>query len=275
MNIFEMRDHREILKALINSRKSEGYSFSKLATTIGVQKTYVSRVINNEACWSSDQAFAICNEFNFNEDEVDYFCLLIEEERCGLDIRSKHIKKLLKTLRRKHLRTEMSIQAQVVESKDQLSAEYFADPYHSLVHVYLTIPKYQKTLSILSTTVGISLDHLMKIIQRLEGLGVIKYDKKNDTVAVIQTSIHSPSGTPQIQAHQELFRAFALDRLHRCNEEQKNGFTVVFAGDKNLQESIWAEFLKFLEKTEKLAKSTSPENVYYLQFDLFPWTGIG
>ncbi|MGZ3743401.1 MAG: DUF4423 domain-containing protein [Pseudobdellovibrionaceae bacterium] len=275
---FKSLNHRKILTDLVDEApviKKRRVNFSVLAEALGIQKTYVSRVMANQACWSSDQVFLIAQFFRLSEEQAEYFGLLIEIERTGLEKRRQQLQVRVKALRRKHLRSEKSVAGSAkIESPDSpAKTAYFADPYHSLVHVYLSLPKYQKHMQSLADDIGLTFSHLQTLLRRLEELGVISYNADRDEIILRESRIHSPSGSPEVFAHQQLFRALSFDRMHRCPADRRNGFNVVFSGDSHLQESVWAEFLEFLKKAEALTRtSKSTKEIFYLQFDLFPWT---
>lgn len=276
MNIFSSTDHREILNAVIEDRKKAGdaLSFSTLAKSVGLQKSYVSKVMAGEACWGADQVFALTSFLNLGADEAEYFTLLVEIERSGLEARRKFLQTKIKNLRRRNLRSQNVLKSEKIDRQDSIMAEYFADPYHSLVHVYLNLPKYQKNMERLGKTLGITRGHLEAILGRLEKLALIKYERSNDQVRILKSFVHTPTNNELVHAHQMMYRALSLDRLARCSPDRKNTYSAVFAGDVSFQESLWAGFLEYLKKVEEAAIGTAQANeVFYLQFDLFPWNG--
>lgn len=268
MEIYSSLHHRKILTDLLQQRR---LTFSALAQETGVQKTYVSKVMAGNACWSSDQAFLIGEYLGLEEDEALYFSLLVELERSGVEKRKQKIQEELKKLRRKHLRSQHSLQETTVPSEGAFPPEYFADPYHSLVHVFLSIPKFRRQTQQLASTLGIPLPHLHSIFGVLERMEVVRFDRKKDQVQLLKNSIHTPSGSASVMGHQQLFRAMAIDRIHRCPSDRKNNFSVAFTGDVHLQESIWAEFLNFVKRAQSISRDSTAKEVFYLQFDLFPW----
>ncbi len=225
-----------------------------------------------ETCWNSDQAFTVGECLNLKSDEFEYFCLLVELERCGYPKRRTHLQKKIKDLRRQNLRTARVLNADPLSGPNPALVDYFSDPYHSLVHVFLSMPKYRRGTHQISESLGLTREHLGNILEVLRTLGLIRYDARTDTVEILKSSIHTPSGSALPALQQQLYRAMAIDRLHRCPADRKNGFSVVFAGDVTLQETIWAEFLDFVKRIEKLAKGSIAEEIFYLQFDLFPWS---
>lgn len=276
MNVFRSLNHRQILTDFLSVQRSAGdkLSFSALADLIGVQKTYVSRIMAGTACWSADQAFAIAIELAMQPDEQEYFLLLVEIERTGLESRRKALQKQLRELRRRNLRSHKALESKVLQFDAALMAEYFADPYHSLVHVYLSLAKYRKNMAQLARVLGLTLPHVQRILHRLEEMGVVRYLSSRDEVEVLRPNVLTPTDAVLVPAHQSLFRAFSLDRLHRCPTERKNTFSAVFSGDSHLQETLWSEFLEYLKKVEAAAQNSREDNeVFYLQFDLFPWAG--
>lgn len=275
MEIYRLTDHRKILTGLL-ARKRQGktkLTFSALAERIGVQKTYVSRIMAGTACWSGDQAFLISEELGLEVDEAKYFSLLVEFERSGLEKRKSRLRAEIKELRRRNLRARHTLQETKMLPEQGLPERYLADPYHSIAHVYLTIGKHQRHMSRLAQLIGVSLPHLQSILEVLEGMGVLRYDRVKDLIQMKEQRIHTPTGSSLVQANQLLYRAMALDRIHRCPADRKNLFNAVFAGDISQQETIWAEFLKFISRVQKLNNDSPPHEVFYMQFDLFPWSG--
>ena len=93
MNVFTETDYRTILRRVVEERKEmeSNLTFQSLAEKTRIPKSYISKVVTGKAHFNYDQLFSICEILGMNQDQTDYLCLLLEQERSICPSRKKNL----------------------------------------------------------------------------------------------------------------------------------------------------------------------------------------
>lgn len=268
--------YRNIIKNFIEKRKSSGekYSFQEFAKRINIQKTYLSKVFSRQADLSSDQIYLATLEMNLIGDAKDLFLLSWEYERTGLEQRRKELSESIEKLQLniqidqqktdKHLDLKPS-----VLSEDELRL-YYLNPLNQIIHIALGLKRFQKKVNELEKHLKISTEQLNSSLNVLEQLALIS---RGDKIILLKRKLH-------LSRKSELFwpwkTQLSLMALQHCrsitDNEHSYNFSVVFSADEETRKNIMAQYFDFLKKIEQMVQDCpEPENVYQLNFDLFPW----
>lgn len=272
MNIFLESNYRLTLKEIVEHKRQidRKFNFQAIAETTRIPKSYISKVINEKAHLSSDQLFLVSEYLELNENEFNFLHLLLEKDRCVIAARKKILTSQIQELRSTQLDSQKYIQANP-DALDESSLEkYYMDPLNQLVHICLSIPRYQSNLQLLSQDLSITPSNLGFIVDFLEKTSIIK-----QTPAGYQTvikNIHLPKSSSVHKAWRTQLKLFSLDRLNRLSTPEDYTFSVLFSSNEKVREKVKAEFLSFLSKAEHLVKDSPMEETYQMNFDLFGWT---
>lgn len=274
MNIYSYLDYRTILKKMVKeSQMSDShFTFASLAQQTGIQKTYLSKVINGTADLNSDQLYLITEVFHFNKDEIKFMELLLERARTSISSRRKRLDAEILKIQMLYMDTKNQLQAenQSVGATDTLAA-YYLDPYNLLVHTFMSLPRYQRNTEAIRVPLGLSPEHLSRVLKNLERLGIIEWNSKKQNYHVVKDHLQLAKDSPLLEAHQSLVRSLGLPQLLKLPKDKKFSFQVTFSGDENTRIQIHEKFLEFLRAVESSVQTAQPEEVYQLSFDLFPW----
>jgi hypothetical protein len=159
---------------------------------------------------------------------------------------------------------------QTVGAADTL-ASYYLDPYNLVVHTFLSVPRFEKNTEAIRTSLGLSPEHLARVIKNLEGLGIIEWNKKTHCYWVAKDHLQLAKDSPLLEAHQGLVRSLGVTQLLKIQKDKKFSFQVTFSADDRTRMQIHEKFLEFLRAVETSVRSANPEEVYQISFDLFPW----
>lgn len=273
VNVFRFLDYRDILKNLVASRKKEDkkFSFSSLAEILGVQKTYLSKVMNNNGSLNSDQIYSLVEFFSLSKGEHDYILLLLECERTGLAKRRQKLEKRIAAIQAEQRNTKKILKAKFSagESQDPF-AEYYLDPFMTVVHICLTLPEYNGSAERIAQKFNFSDSYSKKIFSSLERLGIIEKTKSNH-YKVLDDHLQLSSDSPLCTPYHILFRALSANYLVKVPSDERFAFSVTFSADDKAKKQIHEAFLKFLREIEPVIKSAPAKEVLQINFDLFPW----
>ncbi len=274
MNIFNSLSYVEIISNILKTRKkvNSQFTFSRLAEAMGIQKTYVSRVMKGDAHFTSDQLYLACKFFEFNEEETDFLQLLLEIARCQINARRKILMTRARKIQDRHRETKTTLAAEIVETPQSTSYQsYYLDPLNLIVHTYLSIPQFRDNPKLLTHKLRLSTSGLEKILQTLQKLSLIRWNRNTESYEVLKDHLHLAGDSHINPAYQTLMRVASNDHCLRLRAEKKFNLAVTLSADTEAKNKIHDEFLVFLKAIEKYVRQASSEDVYQMNFDLFSW----
>lgn len=277
MNIYKSKDLRDILNEVMSEKKflDKKFSFQSMAAFIRVQKPYLSKFMNNRADLNTDQMYMVCQFLEMNDDETSYMLLLLEHERCTYPERKKYLKEKIKKTQDEKIDNIKNI-IKNISTRDAMDfdnskhIEYYLEPLISIVHIFLTIPRFLNNIDLISEELFISKEHLQEILKKLVVMNIIEINE--DKINVVIKSLHLPKESKIISSHQLLLKQNAIHRLSRIGLEYKKSFAVTFSSNEDARKKIEFEFTNFISKVREISLEGKKEDCYQLNFDLFPWS---
>lgn len=277
MNTYDSEDYRNIIRDKLESRKkiNPSITFSAMADFMRVQKPYISKVINGSADFNSDQLYKVVKFLEFDEEEHQYLGLLIEREKTLHQDRRKDLSQKISKIQRDKRDTGKRNKDVTIMTTQEFDGsdfvEFYLDPMVSIVHIFLSIPKFRKDLNLIKSTLNLDDDRLSNILNKMEKLDVIAI-KKDGVIELLQPQIHLPADSNIVIPHQKLMSQLILHKKGDMPFSKKKSFMATFAANKKVQEQIEIEFNKFLDKAQQMAMKSKATDVFQISFDLFPWS---
>lgn len=270
MDIFSYKSYKKCLtETLLEKKKSRPqYTFEALAKAMGVQKTYLSRVLKHKGSLSEDQLYLACSYLKISKPEMKYLITLWRWENGVHPERKAYYDKKIEELRHHNLKTESKLDLKT-KQVDHIS-EYYSDPYFSLIHMFMTIEHFQKAPDLLKEHLGLSKNQIYFYLDRLCDMHLIAFEDKK--WKSIQESIHLPRTSHLIKSYRTLMRLKAINKMEHLEEDQYYSFSVAFSSNPAVQKEIHSRFLKFLSDVQKMVISEKETDVYQMNFDLLKWS---
>lgn len=274
MHIFSEKSYKTIIKQAVEGKKAvvgaAAFSFQGLAAACGIQKTYLSRVLNGDGHLNSDQLYLGLSYLGLSSDESDYVMLLHEWERSTVPARRKSLEEELRQARIANTKTEKHLEADVSLNDKIDSTAYYLNVNTQLVHMFLTIPHYAEAPTTISKALGISEATMTGILRLLSQLGIITY--KGGRIVVLRDALHLPKDAPLTRPYRTMMRLKALERLQSDGIHEPYAYSLFFSGNEDARAAIQGLFFEFLKKAEKIIRPAKCERVYQMQFDLLDWS---
>lgn len=273
MNIYESDDYKAILKETLLTKKFQNkskYTFEKMADACRIEKAYLSRTLNGESHLSQDQLFLACKFLGYPDEERHYLFLLHQYARSGLAAHKKELKGQIESLRKRHKKTESYIKAPLASPNSQQMMGYFLDFNAQLVHMLLTIEKYARNPGLIAKVLHLPESAVFELIGKLEDLQIVEYELAK--YRVVKESLHLSSDSPYYKAYRLAARMKSMERLQASVSDQAYSLSVTFSSTETVHERIRKEFMAFLTKVNDLVEESESEDVFQMNFDLFPWT---
>lgn len=273
LNIFIESNYRFILRQVVEQRKGidSAFSFQTIAEATRITKSYISKVTTGKAHFSADQLFVVCEHLCFTELQIRYTMLLLEHERSTNRRRREALQRELQAIRDQALDSREHLKARPDSLSDDSLRDYYIDPFHQIVHICLSIPRYQSDPVRLASDLDLSVSDLREIIDRLERLGIV--EQHAGKIRTLIKSIHLPRASPAFKPWRNQLKLLCLERLSRRSRRDDYSFSVTFSATERVRDKIKSDFLDMLKRTEELVQGARQEETFQMGFDLFSWTG--
>jgi transcriptional regulator with XRE-family HTH domain len=270
--IFSETDYKEILKKQIIYKKKlrPHYTFEAVAKACGVQKTYLSRILRHKGNLSLDQIYLACDFLKFKSLEIEYTVAVYLQQICTAEKRKSFYRNRAEEIRKKALNTESKLSVKAQNPASQMLSQYYADPYYSLIHMFLTLEEYRQNPQALASVLSIDQSRVSSYLDDLESMGIIQQQGRR--WKVVKNNIHLPESSPFVKAHRSLLRVKAMEKIDRLDPKDFYSFTVVFSADGVVKRQAHELFLTYLEEVQDLVNNSAETEVYQMNFDLLKWS---
>lgn len=274
-NLFEALNYKSLLRdelALRRATLGNRVTFERMARACGVQKTYLSRVLNTDkAHLNQDQLYQAAAYLGLTKDERHFASLLLEHERATVSRRRDDLAAEIDAIRKKRSRTESYLKATPTAAGAVGAPGYFLDPEAILVHVFLTTETYAGNVREIQRRLNLTDQRLSAILAQLQQHGLIGLDGEGN-YRVLVDRLHLPSDAEIYPAYRVMQRLKTVERLRQLDSDHAYSFSAVFTADEATRQKIKAMLLSLLGEVEPVASGAKPKDVFQLNLDLFDWS---
>jgi transcriptional regulator with XRE-family HTH domain len=275
MNLYECDDYKTALKELMADRRKQfgsRFTFERMAEACGVQKTYLSKVLNSAGQLNPDQLFSACEYLKLSGSETDFLLLLRE---CQLSLNSKRaglLRAKVEKARSSNLKTESAIKVVREDSLEINKWEYYTDIDLQLVHIFMTVPSFAEEPKRICNQIGISEVRLESILLQLQNWQLLEF--KAGKYKAKDPKLHLPESSPVFLAFGILQRIKTIEKLRHMKAEKGDDyfFSVVFSAETKFQAKLKRKFLDLLKDVQSEVIESPAQQVYQLNIDLFKWS---
>lgn len=274
MKIYSFQTYKAILRAVMSERQKQfgaRFTYEKMSQACGIQKTYLSKVLNSSAALNPDQLFAACEYLKLSADETDFVLLLRELELANNERRASRLTARLREIRRANLKTEAAI---TVESEKAIEVnlwEYYSNIDLQLVHMFMTVPHYAKNSKLIGPLIGIEEAQLQNILLKLVEWKILRFER--GTYVAKDPRLHLSEDSPVFPIYSILNRIKTVEKLRRSSNTSADQyfFSAVFSADTQIQDKMKQKLLTVLREFQQEVIEAKPEVVLQLNIDLFKW----
>lgn len=275
MDLYFQQDYKEALRAAMAHRRGQfgaRFTFERMATACGVQKTYLSKVLNGAGQLNPDQLFLAGDFLKLNTKEIDFLLLLREMQVSTSPKRAGMLKEKIQKLRKTHLKTEESIDVGGDTLSNDLLWEYYTDIDLQLVHLFMTVSSFSRVPANICECIGIEKSRLDTILLQLQNWNLLEF--KNGVYKAKDPKIHLPEDSPVFLAFGILKRIKTIERLRKVKkgESEDYFFSALFSAEAKVQQELKRKILGLLKELQAGVSDSKAEEVFQLNIDFFRWS---
>lgn len=264
-SIFDYDDYKKYLADLLGERPNGGRGERvKISKALSCNIAYVSKVLNDSAHFSAEQAEALSRYLNLVNHETDYFILLVMFARAGT-------KSLQDYYRRKidEARQSRFVLKERLKVKKNLSAQdqsvYYSSWYYSAVHLLTGIPSYQ-TKEALSARLSLPVKKVSEVLEFLESCSLVT--KQGQRYQRTSVTLHLGNDSPMISKHHMNWRLQAMRSLDRDEKEAIHYSSAVTIAASDLSK-IKEILIQAIEQVRSRVRASKDEELYCYSLDLY------
>jgi len=273
VDIYNYSDYKTFLREALREKKqqvSASFTYDRMAKACGIQKTYLSRVLNSDdSHLSEDQLYLAASYLGISREEHHYLDLLRAYQKSQSAKYRASLEKEIELLRQANDRTDSHLKAEKIPVLGDYSP-YYLDPNVMLVHIFLAVERFRKNLKLLARQLDLSEEYFSEILTKLEQMKLITLSDAG--YVLLKDSTHLPIDSPLYGPYRFMQRIKSLEKIQRLPKGRTYNFTAVFSADEQVRKKIQTKFLEMLEYIEKIATNAPDQEVYQINFDLFDWS---
>ncbi len=265
MTVFDYQDYRKFLKDIIDLRDGQGRGFrSYLSQQIGVQRTFISQVLNGDAHFNLEHGEAVGRILSLTSEEIDFFLLLIAYARAGTFQLRERLQNQINTIKEARMVLKNRFKEKdTLTVKDKL--EYYSSWLYGAIRVLVTIPQFQNRDSV-ERYFNLPREQVSAAIDFLISRGLISEDKGH----LVPTEKHMFLGndTKLVAKHHTNWRMRAIQSLDFERRTDLH-FSAVNSLSREDVQKIRESLVKTIEDIRQTVKDSKEECLYTLCIDFF------
>jgi uncharacterized protein (TIGR02147 family) len=261
--IFQFSAVKEYLRSYIEQLPKQGWGeVQRWANHLGVQASFVSQILSGAKSLNVDQALKLSSVLGLQESELDYFILLVEQERAGNHATKEYFAHKVQALKKESRSLHKRLQKDRALTDEEQSI-FYSSWLYSATRMHCSLPG-GRSLAELSETLKLSREETGKILAFLCETGLCQ--KKGNHYVVGFQKTHLEKSSPHIRKHWSNWHVKALGRMDDVQEHEliySAPFTISEKDFDLFKEEITALLQKLVTRVEK----TKPEKVALLNID--------
>lgn len=216
ISVFNFQHYRDFIVAYLKLQKARSGIRTQLAQAMSCQLSYISHVINGLSHFSLEQSYSFCEFLGFNDDETEFFLLLVQRDKSGTKKLKEYfdvkINKIIKE--RKEVKKHVGPSTKLDESKQ---IYYYSSWQIAAIHIALTVPEL-RTKESLANYFQIPLKRISEILEFLCLSGLAKFEKGEYVTGL--TKIHLDKNSPHIIKHHTHWRHQSIMALENETSDE-------------------------------------------------------
>lgn len=263
-DIFSFTDYRSYLKDAAESFETTWGVWTKFAKAAGCQTPYLSQVMKEKAHLTADHVIGLAEFLRLNEDETEFFFLLLDLGRAGTPKLRKHLSARMAKIRKARENLSERLKKPRFETQ-QTESLYYSAWFWSAMHVIVSIPEFQTTAAI-ANRLMLPVDFIHNALEKLEELGIVNRDGEKWKHGA--ADIHVPKNSPMVSVHHQNWRQRAVaDSMLPMHDGVH--YTAVYSISRTDFEKLKARMLEMIEYSRVLIGPSKEEELIAFTCDIF------
>lgn len=261
-------EYREIINDYLGyrtARRPRG-AIKSLAEKLRCHPTFISQVLKNQADFSLEQAYELCEYFSFSKEEQDLFLNLVLRDRAGTKgLKNYYQEKIDKILEgRRDLKPNAQLSSTSVGGPTE--AEYFGNWIYQAIHAMTQIENFQSHQAI-AKALNLSEEEVKAVLERLRQMDLVIREKSLWKSTV--NSLHLPKDSYFIRYLHSTWKSKILADLHSGRPIDGTRFSGIITVTEKDYQKARDVLVKAIGDVRKIVESSTPGGLYVLSIDCY------
>jgi uncharacterized protein (TIGR02147 family) len=265
VSIWNYRNYKGYVQDWISNRPKAGRGqLQAMAKFLGVHSTMMSHVFTGNKELSEEHACRLCQFLGLNEEESDYFILLVQFERAG----SHDLKTLLNKRVERKVKEFGQVKKQISNTKsldDAAKAIFYSSWHYSGIRLMAGL-KQTDTIDKLQERTGLSRGKIQEILTFLIQQGIIKQSPEGG-LAPGYTKTHISQDSPFVWKHHQNWRIKAMERYQQIDHEKELFFTSPLTISEEDIPIVKRQILSAIKEVMSIVEKSPSERLCCLNID--------
>ncbi|MDG0817128.1 TIGR02147 family protein [Bdellovibrio svalbardensis] len=266
VSIFHYQDYKQFYNAWVENQPREGFGeYRRLAQALGVSTTMVSQVFKGEKHLSLELASEMCDYLRLEDDETDFFLLLVDYCRAGSFKLQKRFLRQIKARQDKSKKLENRVKTN--ELSEEARNVFYSSWLYSGMRLLVDTGKYND-VEALASYLNLPRNHVQKILDFLLANNLLVEDKHRLKLGTART--HVGSSSPLVNRHHQNWRIQAMGKIQQ-NKDEDFFYTGPMVLSQEVADWIRQELPAFVERLNAKLIPSPSEVVRCLNIDWFEY----
>lgn len=267
VSIYQFDSYKKYFNSWVSQQPKKGHGeYRRLSLALSVSTTMVSQIFNSEKDLSLEMACEMTEYLLLNDDEADYFLLLVELSKAGSAKLSSRLQKQIKDRQEKAKKLENRFKT-VTTLDDQAKQIYYSSWIYPAIRLLTDISEVNSAEQI-SQRLSLPKNQIIKALDYLIKNQIVVQKAGKLSMGPAHTYLN-PSD-PLANRHLHNWRQLAFQKMTFSNDENFF-YTGQYALSKEVAVEIRKQLPDFIESILKLVKPSKSETVQCLNIDYFEY----
>lgn len=263
-SIYDFSSYKDYL---IDKGHSERGLLTKLADAAECQKSYLSACLNGKSQLTLDHALGIAELIGLDDNEQDYFFLLIEKEKASTIKLRRKLDSKLKNLSREayRLKNQQKDTHVISTESDTGLGLYYSSWIPTALHMLTSVRELQ-TAPQLAQRLNISKELTTVFLNQLQTLDFVK--KEGSNYKWSSGNLHLADNSAWISNHHMNWRLRAVDNVQK-NDASATHYTAIQSMSEADFEALKKKIAHFIKEFNRISDPSTPEEAFAINIDFF------
>lgn len=263
-SIFHFEDYKAWVNTWVENQPRNGFGeYRRMSQALNVSTTMVSQVFKGDKHLSLELASDLCDYLRLDEDETDFFLLLVDYSRAGSHKLQQRLLRQIKQRQAKAKKLENRVKA--TELNDHDKAVYYSSWIYSGIRMLTDIEGFQDVESI-ANHLKMEKNQIQRVIDFMLQRQLIVENKGKLKMGPAVTYIGSSS--PLVSRFHQNWRLLAFDKMVQPDDDNFF-FTTTFAMSDEVANWVRLELPSFIENIKARVMPSKSETVRCLNIDYY------
>jgi len=265
ISLYQYDDYKKYFNDWVNQQPNNGHGeYRRLALALNVSTTLVSQIFKGDKDLSLEMACELSEYLHHNEDESEYFIILVEQSKAGSIKLKQKFTKQIKQRQNEAKKLEVRLKKDHVLN-DEARQVYYSHWLYAAIRILVDIPDINSAEQI-SQKLSVPKNQVIKCLDFLIKHKIVV--QKNNQLALGSAHIYNPPSDPLSNRNHMNWRQLGMNKMIN-HEHDQFFYTGVYALSEEAADEIRKRLPQFIEDVLKTVKPSPSETARCLSIDYF------